>query len=109
MTQYFSLDRIYAACERLGTFDSKWVLVPLMMACHSVSTGGNFVKLKGKPDPFYRKFFDPKFIGLSNIKGWRNGHNVRPAFKDLRRSLGPDEAQDVLSHGGGQIWANNYT
>ncbi len=114
MTKFFSVPRIVEACERLREFDSKWVLVPFIMACNGVRAQGDYVILQERKgtDQLLRQFLDGDLMGLAPK---RQGipHHVRPAFKDLSRGLakraGGKFANDLVVHGSGHIWGNNYT
>ena len=114
MTKYFSIPRIVEACERLREFDSKWVLVPFVMACNGVQAQGDYVILHEREgtDLLFRQFFDGDLVGLPP-KTPGIAHHIRPAFKDLSRGLakraGGKFASDLVVHGSRYIWGNMYT
>ena len=83
MTQYFSIPRIDEACLRLRDFNSKWVLVPFVMACNGVDSQG-YTTLGEHlgTDPLLRRFMNGDLIGLPPLDAGRP-HHIRPAFKGI--------------------------
>lgn len=106
--KYFTLERVAQAAEHLGSYNSSWVIVPLVLASNGVNprTQTN-VDEANRPGTtrFLDRFFSGSLIGLDPFP---NGRSVlRPKFKELKASaLGPS---DLAIHQKANLWGSTYS
>ena len=84
MKKYFALTFFQEALENLRQVDSKWLIIPLVLAANDVTTSQkvicNNVKGTGR---FLKQFFDGKQIGIEP-REHGGSCNIRPGNPDPR-------------------------
>ena len=106
MPRYFSLDRIQAACDHLDSYNSKWVIVPLVFAVNGVNAL-NPVDLQAAgragTDRFLDTYFNGSRIGLPpHNQGGNN--SLRPKFSEITVIQG-----DHVVHQAQRLWGSAYS
>ncbi len=81
---YFSIPTIRAALENLQPIDSKWLIIPLVLAANGVTTTNKADTQKSKgTGKFVKNFFDGNLMGLGPLVHGRQC-NIRPGNSDPR-------------------------
>ena len=106
MPQFFSRGRLQGAIEHLQEFDSKWVLVPLVLASNGVGEA-DAVRIQDSDragsDRFFDRYFNGRLIGLADFD---NGANtLRPRFREIWSS----GQSDYVIHQRQKLWGNQYS
>jgi hypothetical protein len=102
---YFSVRRIQDAIKHLRGFESKWVVIPWVLAMNGV--GRQAVNTRGAGQPgtttLVRRFFDGSLIGLPPFE---TGSNLmRPVFRELT----PAGENDYIVHQDTELWGNVFS
>jgi hypothetical protein len=81
---YFSIHTIRAALENLQPIDSKWLIIPLVLAANGVTATNKVDMQKSKgTGKFVKKFFDGNLMGLGTLVHGKQC-NIRPGNSDRR-------------------------
>jgi 5-methylcytosine-specific restriction enzyme B len=101
--KYFSPERVRSASIHLSSYESKWVIVPLVLAVNGVG-GQEDVKVQGVgkagTDGFLKNHFAGHLLGIQ----YGGGNSLRPLFDDIDPKNG-----NYVVPSKQHLWGNAYS